>query len=145
MPKPYLCAPSLPVQLLSPQQAKERLADPTLCENIPFLKHDLGARREFLTAYDGPLVVGVAGLVRDSHRVPGALGVSFISTHCDHLNRGVATALVRALFDLAARRGQDIANTAYEPDGHKWLRPVLQRVAREYPRVQLHEHPSTPC
>lgn len=108
---------------------------------MPFLNEATLQHLRFLVATEGLEVLGVVGLVLDSHRVPGAIGLAFLSVRQEHRNRGVATCLVSALFELAQARRQDIANTHYKPDGERWLKAVLHRAATKHPQVRLHEMP----
>lgn len=129
------------VRLLSTSNEKTPLRELAQGHAIPFLNSATIEHLRFLVVFEGEAVVGVAGLVLDSHRVPGCLGIGFVSTHCEHRNQGVASLLAQELFDLARRRQQGIANTRYKPDGVLWLRPVLQRLALRYPEVPLFELP----
>lgn len=137
--------PCLTVRLLRSREEKAPLAIPAQDEKIPFLGYDLLEHRCFLTAFQGEKVVGVVSLVMDSHRIPGALGVGFVSTHSDHRNQGVSRTLVQALFELACQRRQAIANTSYEPDGDRWLRHVMHRTAKAYPQVEFFERDQSPA
>lgn len=136
--------PALTVRLLSTREEKSVLLTPGLTQRIRFLDHDLMAHRSFLVAFDKDEVVGVISLVMDSHRIPGALGVGFVSTHDDHRNRGVSKVLVKALFELAVHRNQAIANTSYEPEGELWLKHVMRRTAALYPEVDFYERDQSP-
>lgn len=134
----------LTVEFWQSTQEKAPLLAPSLTDQIPFLGSDLVAHRAFLVALKQGEVVGVVSLVKDSFRIPGALGVGFISTHLRHQNAGVARALVKSLFELAASRKQAIANTSYEPDGDRWLRHVMTRTAALYPDVEFYERDQMP-
>lgn len=137
--------PALTVRLLSTRSEKEPLHAAALTEKIPFLGYDLVEHRSFLTAFDAHgTPVGVVSLVMDSRRIPGALGVGFVSTRSDFRNRGVSKALVNGLFELARSRQQAIANTHYEPEGLAWLKPVMHRAAALYPDVEFYERDQSP-
>jgi len=132
------------VRLLRTREEKAILREVALSKKIPFLAYDPRAPGSFLVALAGPHIVGAVGLVMDSHRIPGALGVGFVSTHSDHRKQGVSKALVTALFELARQRNQALANTAYEPDGERWLKPVMRRTAALYPDVEFYERHERP-
>jgi GNAT superfamily N-acetyltransferase len=70
---------------------------------------------------------------------PGTLGVSFISTHDDYQNQGIAKKLVQALFEYARSLRKPISNSSYVPRGRAYLRHVMQRTSREFADVPLIE------
>lgn len=109
---------------------------------IAFLKHDLQTRRVFLVAYHGSCPAGVASLAMDSHRVPGAIGVSFIAVDQAFKGQGVGRFLVEAVFDLAEASGKALANTEYTAEGQLKLKPLFSRLQADYPHVAVHEWPT---
>ncbi len=128
------------VRVLRTAEEKQALrAGDCLERDIPHFSEEVLNWRSYLAAFEGDQVVGLVGFVENSLRVPGALGVGFISTHRAHRQRGVARALVNALFEWALEQGKAIANTDYEPDGLKWLKPLMLEQARMTPTVQLIE------
>lgn len=137
-------SPLLHVRLLRTRDEKSVLREVALSKKIPFLVYDPRAHGGLLVALAGPHIVGAVGLVMDSHRIPGALGIGFVSAHSDHRRKGVSKALVTALFELARQRNQAIANTAYEPDGERWLKPVMRRTAALYQDVEFYERHERP-
>lgn len=107
---------------------------------LPLLKHENIDYRRFIAAKDSDgRVIGLVSFVLDSSRIPGALGVSFVSVHPAWQGKGIARRLVTELFELARHLGKDIANTRYTEDGQAKLRSVMQDVARQYPDVRLFE------
>ena len=126
--------------LHSPLEKALLLVHRDLAKNICFFAHESIAHRTFIVALANKKIVGMASLAERSHRVPGAMGLCFVSTHLAYRNRGVATALAGAVFAYARAKGKAIANTAYEALGEKHLKPVLTRVALAFPDVALIEH-----
>lgn len=101
-----------------------------LASAIEFFFADITAHRSYIAAFDGDKVVGLAGFREKSWRVPDAIGVSFISTHRGHQNQGITSQLVSNLFAYARASNKSLAMSAYEPQGLKYLRPVIQRTAQ---------------
>ena len=106
---------------------------------IPFFAIDAIRHRSYIAAMQGSAIVGLACVTEDSMRIPGALGVSFVSTHPERRNQGIARQLVEALFEFARNEHKGLANTAYEPDGERWLRHVFARNAQAFPDVAFYE------
>lgn len=127
------------VQVFRSAQEKVPLWHDKTLEEIPFFNAEVIRYRSYIAVKDGPVLCGLASFVEDSMRVPGAIGISFVSTHPAHRNKGVAGKMVRALFELARAEKKPLANTAYEPDGEKWLKHVFHRTAIEFPDVQFFE------
>lgn len=127
------------IKLLRSIREKLPLWDDDSLASVPFFSKDLIRHRTYIAALDGRQVLGLACVTESSMRIPGALGVSFVSTHPQHRHQGVATRLVQGLFDFARNEAKGIANTAYEPDGERWLRHVFARQAQQYPDVVLYE------
>ncbi|HEV2372065.1 MAG TPA: GNAT family N-acetyltransferase [Streptosporangiaceae bacterium] len=74
------------------------------------------SRMEFdrtLAAFDGPEIVGTAGVFSFQMRVPGALvpvaGVTMVSVLPSHRRRGILTSLMRRQLDDVAARGEAVA------------------------------------
>jgi GNAT superfamily N-acetyltransferase len=107
--------------------------------SISFFDPDMMGQRTLLVAYNDNVVVGIAAIVEKTVWYPNALGIGYISTHDDHRNIGVATALVTALFDYAKKSCKHISNTPYEPDGERYLKHVMHRISNNYPSVTLYE------
>lgn len=126
------------IVLRSPQE-KSILLHQNLEANFSFFDREMVAHRSYVAVVEGDAIVGLVCLVEASMRIPGALGVGFIETHCQHRHRGIAKALVRGLFAFAREQGKAIANTPYEEDGARWLAPLMQATAQHYPDVVLHE------
>ena len=129
----------LSICVMREEKAKVPLLTQPLEKVIPFFDRNMVPHRTYLAALLRRQVVGLVALVESSSRVPGALGVGFISTHVEFLNQGISSQLARALFDFALDQKKAISMTAYEPDGEIWLRHVLQRIAAATPSVQLIE------
>lgn len=108
--------------------AKENFFDPDV---VPY--------RNYLAALHGEKIVGLVCFTDESVRIPGSLGIGFISVHPEHWHKGIASQLVTALFEHASAVGKNIANTNYEPMGKLYLRPVMQRVAAFFPAIHLFE------
>jgi ribosomal protein S18 acetylase RimI-like enzyme len=105
---------------------------------MPYFLKDVVSRRTYVAAFQGPKVIGLLAINRLESN-PQALWVSFVSTHTDHRNRGVASRLVAELFTMARRKGQPIVCTAYQELGRKYLRHVMRRTAKAYPDVSFTE------
>lgn len=127
------------LRVLRTLREKLPLWDDARLRDIPFFNTELIRHRSYIAAMDGSQVLGLVCVTEDSMRIPGALGVSFVSTHPEHRNQGVARELVRSLFEFARSERKGIANTAYEPDGDTWLRHVFARNAQAFPDVVLYE------
>ena len=112
-----------------------------LKKHFPFLSPSIRYERSFLVAYAGEEVVGILMLMANPMWFPGTLCLSAMGSHIDYRNRGVATGLTEALFDHARKLRINISVTAYEPDGRKWLRPVIWKTQERYPDVQVFETP----
>lgn len=131
--------PLMKIRVLRTIREKLPLWDDKSLKDIPFFSTDVIRHRAYIAAMQGQKIVGMACVTEDSMRIPGALGVSFVSTHPDHRNQGIAKQLVQALFEFARSERKGIANTAYEPDGEAWLRHVFARQAQAFPDVAFYE------
>jgi GNAT superfamily N-acetyltransferase len=127
------------IRLLRNAEEKSVLRQHDEALSIPHFSGELLPFRSYLAAFEGKKLLGLACFVESSSRIPGALGLGYLSVHPQERNRGVATKLAQALFQLAQSEGKAIANTHYEPDGEKWLRPVMTRIAAQTTGVVLHE------
>lgn len=89
--------------------------------------------RKYLAATDPANHDEVIGLIcfKDTTAyVPGYLSLAYVSVAREHRNKGIATALARALFTHAKVKGKGVFVSAYEPDGRRYLRKVLRRTSR---------------
>lgn len=120
-------------------RAHALLADRCLREELPFWAQEQAQGREFVLAREQDQILGVASLKSHSHRVPGALGLCFISVRPQFRGKAVGAQLARKVFELAAQRGQDIANTSYIGEGGLTMRRLLQTEAQRWPSVTLRE------
>lgn len=127
------------VRLLASAEDKAVLRlQPDLEYKMPYFLKDVIARRVYLAAFKGQTIVGLIAINRmDSN--PDALWVSFVSTHDDHRNKGIATQLVAALFGLARRVGRPVVCTVYQELGRKYLKHVMRRAAHAYSDVPFTE------
>lgn len=123
----------------SQPQAQALLADPCLRKELKFWAHEHHQGREFVLAFSEGQVLGVASLKSHSSRVPGALGLCFVSVRPQFRKRAVGSCLVRKVFEIAAQRKQDIANTSYVGEGGKTLKRLLESEAQRWPSVALRE------
>ena len=126
--------------LRTPLEKAVLLTQRDMADNICFFAHERIERRTFIVALAHTKIVGMAVLAEHSHRVPGALGLCFISTHLDYRKKGIASQLVPAVFAYAKAQGKAIANTAYEDLGAKYLQHVLERAALACLEVELIEN-----
>ncbi len=110
-----------------------------LDQAFSFFDPSMVSHRTYIAVFEDATIVGLVALNESSLRMPGALGVGFIQTHEGHRNRGVAKCLVEGLFAYAASCGKPIANTEYEPDGKRWLEPLMRDASQRYPQVALYE------
>jgi GNAT superfamily N-acetyltransferase len=108
-------------------------------EGFTFFDKEMTNHRSYVAAFECGTIVGLVCIVETSARIPGALGIGYIETHLEHRQKGVAKALVARLFDFARAQDKAIANTHYEDDGLRWLAPLMQATALQYPDVTLHE------
>ena len=106
---------------------------------IPFFTVCMMGFRTYIVALEDNAVVGLVSLTEETLWHENCLGVGFVSTHVNHRNKGVSTALVKALFEYARTSGKGISNTKYEPDGEKYLKPVMTRVAAAHSDVKFIE------
>lgn len=112
-------------------------------DTLVFFDRHLAEHRSFIVALDAGQVVGMVSLKEESMRVPGAMAITFVSVRADRRKQGIGRQLVKALFDFAEAEGRTLANTQYEDDGRRFLKPLLEAAARENPQVAFSEHPST--
>lgn len=126
-------------RVLRTADEKSCLWDEAVQSGFTLFDQNMLSHRTYIVAFEAQAVVGLVCLVESSARIPGALGIGFLETHRLHRNRGVAKALVNGLFEFASRQGKHIANTSYEPDGERWLAPLMRSAAQRYPHVALHE------
>ena len=127
------------IRILRESASKRVLRQESLEEAIPFFDIEMVSHRSYLAAIESGCVVGLVSFVESSMRVPGALGVGFVSTHSGHRGCGVARRMLEALYELAAHENKPIAMSAYEPDGERWLRPLLAKLSLQNPHVRLFE------
>jgi len=119
-----------------------KLEAPLLVKNISFFEPsqiEEVHHRSWIVAYDDVCIRGLIALRKESGHIPNALGIGYISTHKKYLNQGIASLMVRSLFDYAKKLKKDIANTPYEPDGDIYLRHIMEREAMKHLDVTLYE------
>jgi predicted subunit of tRNA(5-methylaminomethyl-2-thiouridylate) methyltransferase len=84
-------------------------------------------------------IVGIVSIVEASSRIDNSIGIGFVNTHAKFRNCGIAKELVERLFQFANEEKKHISNTAYEAEGDKWLKPLMQNASEKYPDVFLFE------
>lgn len=102
------------------------------------------ADRKYVAATDPTNREEVVGLLcfKDAATcAPECLGLTYVSVAREHRNKGIATALVQALFTYAKAQGKGVFVSAYEPDGLRYLRKVVRRRARalKVPMAEMSE------
>jgi GNAT superfamily N-acetyltransferase len=127
------------IRILRTPSDKALLRKEQLADGFNFFDPKMVEHRTYVVVLEAGQPVGLAALVESSMRIPGALGVGYVETHRAHRQRGIAKLLVEGLFGYALESGKDIANTEYEPDGLKWLKPLMQSAAQRSHQVRLFE------
>lgn len=102
---------------------------------LPLFKPHFAAIRSFIVSVRGDEVQGLVCFREESARMPGCMGVGFVTTHPGHRRQGVASTLVDALFALARSQGKGVVNSSYEKAFEQWIRPVFERAAKRTPEV----------
>lgn len=102
---------------------------------LPLFKPHFAAIRSFIVAVCGDEVQGLVCFSEESARMPGCMGVGFVTTHPNHRRQGVASTLVDELFAFAQAHGKGVVNSSYEQACEQWIRPVFERTAKRFPQL----------
>lgn len=125
--------------VLCTREEKAILRDPELEEEFFYFDLEMLNHRSYVVVMEQKKIVGMVAIVDQSMWFEKAVGVGFVETHSECRDRGIGRLLVDGLFQYARKHGKAIANTAYTPDGLKWLHPLMKEAAERYPDVVLHE------
>lgn len=77
-----------------------------------------------------------------SIRVPGTLGLTYVSTLANFRKQGVAHALLTSFFEHACLHNIGIANTPYAPDFKPTTQKIVQTLLPLFPNLHFYEHPT---
>lgn len=95
--------------------------------------------RQFVLALDGNKIVGMISFVDHSLWMPNGLGIGKAQVHSKYRNQGICTKMVEMLFEYADAHWDGIAVSPYEPDGERWLKPLIARYSKRYPALKILE------
>ena len=79
----------------------------------------------------GGEIVGLGELERKPDK-ESAYWMTFLSVDPEYRGKGCASQLMKEVFRFAKERGFAIESSGYSPDGWKKLKPIQNRLAKEY-------------
>ena len=100
--------------------------------HIPHFENEWNPHRHYLAAIEEGQIVGLVCFNWQPGWLENAFGIGYVSVAEAFRGRGVATALTDAFFALAAKEHRGVFVTAYEPDGKRYLRKLIQRAASRH-------------
>lgn len=95
--------------------------------------------RLFVLALEGNKIVGMISFVDRSLWMPQGLGIGKVQVHSKYRNQGICTHMIEMLFEYANKYWDGIAVSPYEPDGERWLKPLIARYSKQYPSLKILE------
>lgn len=108
-------------------------------ERLEFLNRAMrhADNRLYVVACTGEGKIIAAATLMPSLHVPGALAIAQISVDPQHKNNGHGRRLLATIFDYAAARNTPLRATTFEPEGWRYLAPVMARLHRQYPNLRI--------
>lgn len=113
--------------------------EPSLFEDFKYLFVEEMSREQHFVATQNDNPIGILGIQPNPYN-PQQLWLKFVSVHADHRNNGVATALIRALFEHAQANALAIKRSCPSDMGGRYLPSVFDKMTAAYPDVLVIAH-----
>lgn len=131
-------ASTITVQVMKGQDLRPLIQkDEDLLEETMYLRHSYLRNEPHMVAFDGGKVVGDCEL-QENPMNDDQFWFMHITTRRGYEGRGIARQLLQAAVDYVSKSGRhELKISAFSSDGEAKVKPVLERLAQQYPDVKV--------